>query len=244
MRTVELHRLGQISYAEGWKYQETIFKNIVQHKIKLRNGETDVPTKDHLIVCEHPHVYTLGKSGSIENLLLNEEELDAKEIEFFKIDRGGDITYHGLGQLVVYPILDLEHYFTDIHKYLRMLEEAVILTLAEYGIVAGRSDGLTGVWIDPSGKNPRKICAMGVKCSRWVTMHGIGFNINTDLSYFSNIIPCGIENKAVTSLKEELKEVVQFEQLTNVLLEKIAYLFNFNYGNNNEKTTLGNPLGS
>ncbi len=244
MRTVELHRLGQISYAEAWKYQETIFKEIVQHKIKLRNGESDIPTQDHLIVCEHPHVYTLGKSGSVENLLLNDAELEAKDIEFFKIDRGGDITYHGLGQLVVYPILDLEHYFTDIHKYLRLLEEAVILTLAKYGVSAGRSEGLTGVWIDALGENPRKICAMGVKCSRWVTMHGIGFNINTDLSYFSNIIPCGIENKAVTSLQAELNEVVQFEQLTNVLLEKIANLFNFNYGNNDQKTTLGSTFGS
>jgi lipoyl(octanoyl) transferase len=230
MRTVELHRLGTISYADAWKYQENIFKAIVAHKIDLRNGISDIPTKDHLIVCEHPHVYTLGKSGSIDNLLLSETQLQNQKIDFFKIDRGGDITYHGPGQLVVYPIIDLEHYFTDIHRYLRTLEEAVILTLAEYGVEAGRYDGFTGVWIDPDGKNPRKICAMGVKCSRWVTMHGIGFNINTDLNYFSNIIPCGIDDKAVSSLQSEKGEIIQFETLTDVLLKHIANLFNFKYG--------------
>jgi lipoyl(octanoyl) transferase len=230
MRIVELHRLGVKSYADSWKYQEDIFKAIVAHKIDLRNGISTIPTKDHLIVCEHPHVYTLGKSGSIDNLLLSETELAEQNIEFFKIDRGGDITYHGPGQLVVYPILDLEHYFTDIHKYLRLLEEAVILTLAEYGVKAGRYEGFTGVWIDPDGENPRKICAMGVKCSRWVTMHGIGFNINTDLNYFSKIIPCGIEDKAVSSLQQEKGESIQFETLTDVLLKHIAHLFNFQYG--------------
>ena len=196
--------LGIIDYKKAWDYQEELHKKVVDIKLKNRelSPENQIPTPNYLLYCEHPHVYTLGKSGSEENLLLNKSQLAANNATFYKINRGGDITYHGPGQLVVYPIFDLENFFTDIHKYLRFLEEAVILTLQEYGLNAGRVQGLTGVWIE--GENPlkaRKICAMGVKCSRWITMHGIGFNINAELDYFKNIIPCGINDKAVTSWK-------------------------------------------
>lgn len=191
-------------YKETWDYQEKLFKEILDIKIKNRREETEIVTPNYLIFVQHPHVYTLGKSGDITNLLVNQEELQQKGATFYKINRGGDITYHGPGQIVGYPILDLENFFTDIHKYLRLLEEMVILTLAEYGIKAERSKGETGVWIDVGTPKARKICAMGVRASRWVTMHGFAFNVNTDLSYFENIIPCGIKNKAVTSLQTEL----------------------------------------
>ena len=183
-----------------------------------------------MLLCEHPHVYTLGKSGSENNLLLNHLQLTKKNATFYKINRGGDITYHGPGQLVVYPIFDLDHFFTDIHKYLRYLEEAVINTLNDYGITAGRVDGLTGVWIDGEDPiNARKICAMGVKCSRWVTMHGIGFNINSDLSYFNNIVPCGITDKAVTSLEKELGRKIEMSEVKQKLMAHIANIFEFSY---------------
>jgi lipoyl(octanoyl) transferase len=174
-------------------------------------------------------VYTLGKSGSLDNLLLDEKGLETNHATFYKINRGGDITYHGPGQLVVYPILDLDYFFTDIHKYLRFLEEAVILTLAEYGIFGDRYEGYTGVWIEPEGEKARKICAMGVKCSRWVTMHGIGFNVNSDLSYFNHIVPCGIDDKAVTSMQKELGVALDFEEVAAVFKEKLAQQFNFKY---------------
>ena len=196
--------LGLIDYKEAWDYQEKLFAETIDQKIQIRNGNTELVTKNYLLFCEHPHVYTLGKSGSVDHLLLNEVQLEENNANFYKINRGGDITYHGPGQLVGYPIFDLDHFFSDIHKYLRFLEQAVIDTLAEYDVVGDRMDGLTGVWIDANTPKARKICAMGVKSSRWVTMHGIGFNINSDLSYFSNIIPCGIDDKAVTSLKQEL----------------------------------------
>jgi lipoyl(octanoyl) transferase len=199
--------------------------------LKNRNLEAEnklpKPTKNHLLFVEHPHVFTLGKSGSQENLLLNETELDTHKAVFYKINRGGDITYHGPGQLVAYPIFDLDHFFTDIHKYMRFLEEAVILTLAHYNISAGRYPGYTGVWIDAENSKARKICAMGVKCSRWVTMHGIGFNVNTDLSYFSHIVPCGIEDKSVTSMQNELGYSVNMLELKAVLLEKLQAVFEF-----------------
>ena len=181
--------LGLIDYKEAWDYQEKLFAETIDQKIQIRNGNTELVTKNYLLFCEHPHVYTLGKSGSIDHLLLNEDQLEENNANFYKINRGGDITYHGPGQLVGYPIFDLDHFFSDIHKYLRFLEQAVIDTLAEYGVIGDRMDGLTGVWIDANTPKARKICAMGVKSSRWVTMHGIGFNINSDLSYFSNIIP-------------------------------------------------------
>ncbi|NBU89917.1 MAG: lipoyl(octanoyl) transferase LipB [Flavobacteriia bacterium] len=221
------HFLGLIDYKEAWDFQETIFKSSIDLKIARRNGETEELPEHHLLFCQHPHVYTLGKSGKEAHLLLDESQLDAKEAKFYKINRGGDITYHGPGQLVVYPIFDLDQFFTDIHKYLRFLEEAIILTLAEYGISANRIEGLTGVWLDGDTTLARKICAFGVKSSRWVTMHGIGFNVNTDLSFFSNIIPCGIDDKAVTSMKKELGRELDLEEVADKLLVHLAELFDF-----------------
>lgn len=219
--------LGLIDYKEAWDFQETIFKNTIQEKIQIRNGDNTITTKNYLLFCEHPHVFTLGKSGSESNLLLNELELEQEEATFYKINRGGDITYHGPGQLVAYPIFDLDHFFTDIHKYMRFLEEAVIQTLADYGIVSGRVDGLTGVWIDGDLPTARKICALGVKSSRWVTMHGIGFNVNSDLNYFTHIIPCGIDDKAVTSMQKELGRKLDMREVSNVLKNKLAQQFEF-----------------
>ncbi len=221
--------LGLIDYKKAWDYQEDLFKNTVAQKIKLRNGESLEPTKNYLLFCEHPHVYTLGKSGAEQHLLLSEEMLRQKKATFYKINRGGDITYHGPGQLVAYPIFDLDHFFSDIHKYLRYLEEAVIQTLKEFEIEAGRVEGLTGVWIDGGTSMERKICAIGVKSSRWVTMHGIGFNINTDLNYFNNIIPCGIQGKGVTSMQKELNQKVDIEEVKKILKGKLAELFEYDY---------------
>lgn len=221
--------LGLIDYKEAWDFQEKLFAGTIDEKIRIRNGEDSIITKNYLLFCEHPHVYTLGKSGSENHLLLNEEQLAENNANFYKINRGGDITYHGPGQLVGYPIFDLDHFFSDIHKYLRFLEEAVIETLAVYGVKGDRMDGLTGVWIDANSSKARKICAMGVKSSRWVTMHGIGFNINSDLSYFSNIIPCGIDDKAVTSLKQELDREIDMKELAQVLKEKLALQFGYQY---------------
>lgn len=229
MPTVTFKDLGLIDYKEAWDYQESLFKENIDIKIRVRNGETDLSTQNYLLFCEHPHVYTLGKSGKQENLLLDEKGLEENEATYYKINRGGDITYHGPGQLVAYPIFDLDHFFPDIHKYMRFLEEAVISTLKRYGVHSGRVDGLTGVWIDGDTPRARKICAMGVKSSRWVTMHGIGFNINSDLSYFSNIIPCGIDDKAVTSLERELGEKVDMEEIKSVLKEELAKQFQYTY---------------
>jgi lipoyl(octanoyl) transferase len=220
--------LGLIDYQEAWDYQERIFAETVALKIKNRNlpPADQSPTPNYLLFLEHPHVYTLGKSGKQENLLLDESQLDANEAKFYKINRGGDITYHGPGQLVGYPILDLDNFFTDIHRYLRLLEESVILTLAEYGILAGRIDGLTGVWLDHiEQKNPRKICALGVKSSRWITMHGFAFNINANLSYFGHIIPCGIDDKAVTSLQQELGREISMLEVKDKMKRHISSLF-------------------
>jgi lipoyl(octanoyl) transferase len=221
-KKVILQDLGTKDYKDTWDYQEQLFKGIVDLKIKNRREETNLPTPNYFLYVEHPHVYTLGKSGDISNLLLNEEQLKAKGATFYKINRGGDITYHGPGQIVGYPILDLDNFFTDIHKYLRFLEEAIILTLAEYGLKATRSEGETGVWLDVNTPFARKICAMGVRASRWVTMHGFALNVNANLGYFDNIIPCGIRGKAVTSLNVELgvKEIPTLE-----VKEKIAKHF-------------------
>lgn len=222
--------LGTIDYQEAWDYQEKLFKSIIDLKIKKRDGLTSEETKNYLLFCEHPHVYTLGKSGKKEHLLMSEERLSEINATYYKINRGGDITYHGPGQIVAYPILDLESYFfTDIHKYMRLLEEAVIQTLLEFGITSGRVDGLTGVWIDGDKPNARKICAMGVKSSRWVTMHGIGFNINTDLNYFNHIVPCGIEDKNVTSLQNELGEKLDIIDVKEILKRQFAKQFNVKY---------------
>lgn len=218
-------------YKEAWDFQETLFKGIIDQKIanrKLEDPSLEILPQSHLLFCEHPHVYTLGKSGAQENLLLTEERLKAQNIDYFPINRGGDITYHGPGQIVMYPLFDLDQFFTDIHKYLRTLEEAVILTLKDYGIIGGRIDKYTGVWLDIDDPiKARKICAMGVKCSRWVTMHGIAFNINTDLNYFKNIVPCGIEDKGVTSLKQELGYEVDIEEVKSKLLNHMQSLFQF-----------------
>ncbi|MBI2257652.1 MAG: lipoyl(octanoyl) transferase LipB [Flavobacteriia bacterium] len=225
--------LGLIPYDKAWEFQEKLFKKNIDIKIAQRNGnEVDI-TKNYLITCQHPHVYTLGKSGNSENLLLKNEELNQINASFYKINRGGDITYHGPGQLVVYPIFDLDYFFSDIHRYMRYLEEAVIQTLSVFGIKGDRVEGATGVWLNENSINTRKICAMGVKCSRWVTMHGIGFNINSDLSYFSNIIPCGIQDKSVTSMKNELKKEVDFSLVQNVLLKKMSEIFDYEYVKNN-----------
>lgn len=216
---------GRLDYQQAWDRQEQIFADTVRIKTENRDSQTPVPTPNYLIFVEHPHVYTLGKSGKPENLLLDEKGLEEKEATYYKINRGGDITYHGPGQLVGYPILDLDNFFTDIHLYLRTLEEAIILTLADYGIAAGRYPGYTGVWIEPDLPSARKICAMGVRCSRWVTMHGFAFNVNPDLSYFKNIIPCGIDDKAVTSMEQELGLKVELEEVKEKLKGHIAHLF-------------------
>jgi lipoyl(octanoyl) transferase len=225
---IQFEHLGLIDYKEAWDYQDKLFSATLALKVQNRTAAPDaqVPTPNYLLFCQHPHVYTLGKSGHEEHLLLNQEGLQAKGATYYKINRGGDITYHGPGQIVGYPILDLENYFTDIHKYLRFLEEAIILALADYGIIAGRIPGLTGVWLDhEEQRNPRKICAMGVKCSRWVTMHGFAFNINTDLDYFNNIVPCGISDKAVTSLAKELGHEVPLAEVEEKLLKHLGALF-------------------
>ena len=227
MQKVKFQDLGLMPYLEAWDYQEEIFKGIVNQKStnrKLRESEQQ-DTQDHLLFCEHPHVYTLGKSGDLNNLLINQARMDEEHIEFFKTNRGGDITYHGPGQIVGYPILNLDHYFTDIHKYLRYLEEAVILTLAEYGLKGGRSKGETGVWLDEGLPTARKICAMGVKASRWVTMHGFAFNVNSNLKYFGYIVPCGITDKAVTSLNIELGRELNMEEVKRKLKDHFTDLF-------------------
>ncbi|MFT6055484.1 MAG: lipoyl(octanoyl) transferase [Roseivirga sp.] len=229
-KAVQIINLGMKDYQSVWDYQESIFKQTVNRKIdnrRLNNADSELPTDNYLIFCEHPHVYTLGKSGSLDNLLLDEKGLEDHFATFYKINRGGDITYHGPGQLVAYPIIDLENFFTDIHKYLRYLEEAVIITLREYGISSGRIDGLTGVWVDfkEGDSNPRKICALGVKTSRWVTMHGLALNVNTDLSYFSHIIPCGIDDKAVTSMNKELGHDVDMTDVQQKLVKHVADVF-------------------
>jgi len=225
-KEVEVRNLGIKDYKETWDYQESIFKQTLDLKIKNRREETEIPTKNYLLFVEHPHVYTLGKSGDAENLLISEEQLKAKNATFYKINRGGDITYHGPGQIVGYPILDLDNFFTDIHKYLRLLEETVILTLSEYGLKSERSPGETGVWLDVGTPFARKICALGVRASRWVTMHGFALNVNADLGYFDNIIPCGIKGKAVTSLNVELgQKEIDLNEVQKKLLHHFQELF-------------------
>lgn len=226
---VKYRDLGPMDYKACWDYQEELFKGIVDQKIFNRNHpEAAKITENHLLFVEHPPVFTLGKSGVEENLLADETTLQQRNATYYKINRGGDITYHGPGQIVGYPIFDLDHFFTDIHKYLRYLEEAIILTIADYGIVGERVEGLTGVWVD--GQNPekaRKIAALGVKCSRWVTMHGFALNVNTDLSYFDLIVPCGIDDKAVTSIEKELGKTVDETEVKAKLLLNLQNVFDF-----------------
>ena len=217
--------LGRQSYKPTWDLQEQQLQKIVALKKSNRAAAEPVPTPNYFYWVEHPPVITLGKSGLPKHLLLNEQQLTEKGIEFFTTNRGGDITFHGPGQLVGYPILDLENFFTDIHKYLRLLEEAIILTLKEYGLAAERSEGETGVWLDVGTPFARKICAMGVKASRWVTMHGFALNVNTDLGYFDYIVPCGIQGKAVTSLAAELKREIPLDEVKAKILVHLSNLF-------------------
>jgi len=220
--------LGLIDYQQAWDYQTNLFNQILEIKKQNRNlaEEEQLPTSNYLLFCEHPHVYTLGKSGDEKNLLVKKEDLHTIQASYFPINRGGDITYHGPGQLVVYPIIDLENFFTDIHQYMRLLEEAVIQTLATFHITAGRIPGLTGVWLGfDNMKYARKICAMGVKTSRWVTMHGLALNVSPDLSYFHHIVPCGIDDKAVTSVEKELGATIDMHEVKQVMKEKITSLF-------------------
>ncbi|WP_010518551.1 lipoyl(octanoyl) transferase LipB [Croceivirga radicis] len=225
-KKVHLEDLGQKDYKETWDYQESLFKNIVDVKIRNRREDAGLETPNHFLFVEHPHVYTLGKSGNMANLLVDDKVLEEKGATFYKINRGGDITYHGPGQVVGYPILDLDNFFTDIHKYLRFLEEMVILTLSEYDLKAERSEGETGVWLDVGTPFARKICAMGVRASRWVTMHGFALNVNADLGYFDLMIPCGIKDKAVTSLNVELgKKEVDLDEVKQKLLKHFTTLF-------------------
>ncbi len=220
--------LGLIDYKQAWDYQTGLFTEIRSVKVENRNlpEETQKPTDNYLLFCEHPHVFTLGKSGDEDNLLVKKEALSSIQATYYRINRGGDITYHGPGQIVVYPIVDMENFFTDIHRYMRLLEESVIQTLKECHVESGRIPGLTGVWLDAENKSrARKICALGVKTSRWVTLHGMAFNVNTDLHYFDYIVPCGINDKAVTSLEKETGITQDLDHIKKILKEKIVSLF-------------------
>ena len=224
-KKVIVRDLGFKDYKEVWDYQTELLDDVVLLKRQKRNNEVNIETPNRFLFVEHPHVYTLGKSGDMSNLLLNEEQLKDKGATFYKINRGGDITYHGPGQIVGYPILDLENFFTDIHKYLRLLEESIILTIAEYGLKGDRSEGETGVWLDVGTPFARKICAMGIRASRWVTMHGFALNVNVNLGYFDNIIPCGIRGKAVTSMEVELGKKVSETEVKQKILKHFKKQF-------------------
>ncbi|HCS21237.1 MAG TPA: lipoyl(octanoyl) transferase [Bacteroidetes bacterium] len=236
MRHVSFEDLGTMPYQEAWDYQETLFGKNVAVKLAARKAEVEgnamplAETQDYLLFVEHPHVYTLGKSGHLDNLLADEQRLEDIDATFVAINRGGDITYHGYGQLVAYPIFDLEHHFTDIHKFLRYLEEVIILTLKDFAISAGRIDGLTGVWLDIDDPvRARKICALGIRCSRWITMHGLALNVNTNLNYFSHIVPCGIDDKAVTSMQAELGHEVSMDEVKERVKHHLAQLFSIEF---------------
>ena len=224
-KTIHLKDVGLRDYKEVWDYQTDLLDEIIAVKRKNRKENLSQTTSNYFLFVEHPHVYTLGKSGDLNNLLINEEQLKKRNASYYKINRGGDITYHGPGQIVGYPILDLENFFTDIHKYLRFLEEVIIKTLAEYGIKGERSKGETGVWMDVGTPFARKICAMGIRSSRWVTMHGFALNVNTNLGYFDHIIPCGIRGKAVTSLEVELGKKIDPSQVKEKILCHFKDLF-------------------
>ena len=224
-KKIQLKNLGVKDYKETWDYQTDLLQEIVDQKMSNRRNNESKETQNHFLFVEHPHVYTLGKSGDLSNLLLNEKQLKEKGATFYKINRGGDITYHGPGQIVGYPILDLENFFTDIHKYLRLLEEVIILTLAEYGLKAERSQGETGVWLGVGTPFARKICAMGIRTSRWVTMHGFALNVNANLGYFDNIIPCGIRGKTVASMEAELGKKISILEVQEKILRHFKTLF-------------------
>jgi len=223
---VQFKYYPEAAYKKTWDLQESLLKKAVDIKLENKRKGLAIIPENHLIFCQHPHVYTLGKSGDAENMLWNQSQLETAGVQFYKINRGGDITYHGPGQLVGYPVLDLEQFFTDIHKYLRFLEEAIILTLAEYGIKAGRYEGYTGVWLEVGDPiKARKICAMGVRCSRWVTMHGFALNVSPDLTYFNHIVPCGIVDKKVTSMQQELGYKPLLEEVSEKVLRHLSLLF-------------------
>ena len=224
-KRIYLQDLQSKDYKETWDYQTELLDAIIAIKRQNRVSETQKETPNHFLFVEHPHVYTLGKSGDQSNLLINEKQLEERGATYYKINRGGDITYHGPGQIVGYPILDLENFFTDIHKYLRLLEEVIIKTIAEYGLKGERSKGETGVWLDVGTPFARKICAMGIRSSRWVTMHGFALNVNTDLGYFDNIIPCGIRGKAVTSIAAELNRKLDLEEVKEKILQHFKEAF-------------------
>ena len=228
-RKITLKDLESVDYKEAWDYQTSLLQKIVDIKISNRRNELNDITPNYLLLLEHPNVYTLGKSGDLSNLLLDEKQLKEKDATFYKINRGGDITYHGPGQIVGYPILDLENFFTDIHKYLRLLEETIILTIAEYGLLGERSKGETGVWLGMGTPFARKICALGIRSSRWVTMHGFALNVNVNLGYFDNIIPCGIKGKTVTSMEVELGKKINQEEVKNKILKNFKKLFDVEY---------------
>ncbi len=229
IRKVVFEDLGVKDYKETWDYQEQLLKETVDLKLYNSKNQTNYKTTNRLLFVEHPAVFTIGKNGKMNHLLISEEVLKQRNIDFYKINRGGDITFHGLGQVVGYPIFDLDHFFTDIHKYLRCLEEVVILTLKDFGIESSRSDGETGVWIAPNTPFARKICAMGVKASRWVTMHGFALNVNTDLNYFNQIVPCGITGKSVTSMQKELGATIEINEVKKVLRKHFSVIFNFEW---------------
>jgi len=226
-KQVIYQNIGHKGYKETWDYQDQLFQAIIKSKMDNRKNDVENPTQNHFLFVQHPHVYTLGKSGDISNLLLNKKQLEAKGATFYKSNRGGDITYHGPGQIVGYPILDLDNFFTDIHKYLRYLEEAIILTLADYGLKSERSKGETGVWLGVGTPFSRKICALGVRSSRWVTMHGFALNVNVDLGYFDHIIPCGIKGKSVTSMQAELGKEIKITEVQEKIIQYLTQLFNW-----------------
>ena len=231
IRKVQFQQLGSIAYQEAWDYQEELLKANVQLKLDAgrKADPAGIPTQHHLLFCEHPHVYSLGKSGNREHLLIDQPTLEKYGITFVHTNRGGDITYHGPGQIVGYPIFDLEKFRTDIGWYLRSLEEVIIKVLAEYGLVGGRIEGATGVWLDIDRPNPRKICAMGVRCSRWITMHGFALNVNTDLSFFNHIVPCGISDKGVTSIQAELGRKIDIQEVEELLKKYFSEVFGFSF---------------
>ncbi len=229
MQHIYLQDLGLMDYKQTWDLQEQLFGENIKIKQQNKNKNVKLLTKNHFLFVEHPHVYTLGKSGDFNNLLLTENQLKAKGATFYKINRGGDITYHGPGQIVGYPILDLDNFFTDIHKYMRYLEECIIKTIAEYDIKGERSKGETGVWLDVGTPFARKICALGVRSSRWITMHGFALNVNTDLGYFDNIIPCGIRGKAVTSMQAELGKYIDQNEVKTKILKYFTELFQVDF---------------
>lgn len=228
MKEIIIKDLGNIEYGAAWELQESYMKQGLEVKSARFNSDKpdNKPIQNYLFLCEHPHVYTLGKSGVIENLLINDQRMKDLDVSFYKTNRGGDITYHGPGQMVAYPVLDLEQFKTDLGWYMRSLEEAIILTIREYGIEAGRLPGSTGVWLEPDTNNARKICAMGVRSSRWITMHGLALNVNTDLQFFNYIVPCGIVDKGVTSMARELGTTVDEQEVKRIFLEKFTEIFN------------------